>query len=96
MGSSIPYSVSKAGVNHMTRMLAKALGPEVRVNAVAPGMVDTPWTDGWDEAREMVERSVAMRRAGQPADIAAACRLVARNTYMTGSIVTVDGGLSLL
>jgi ketoreductase RED2 len=96
MGSSIPYSVSKAGVNHMTRMLAKALGPEVRVNAVAPGMVDSPWTADWDAAREMVQEQVAMRRVGLPEDIAAACRMVARATYMTGAVVTVDGGLSLL
>ncbi len=96
MGSSIPYSVSKAGINHMTRMLAKALGPEVRVNAVAPGMVDSPWTEGWDEAREMVEGTVAMRRVGLPADVAAACRLIAESTYMTGSVVLVDGGLSLI
>jgi ketoreductase RED2 len=96
MGSSIPYSVSKAGVNHMTRMLAKALGPTVRVNAVAPGMVETPWIDGWDEAREMVEKKVPMRRAGRPSDIADACRLVARSPYMTGSVITVDGGLSLI
>lgn len=96
MGSSIPYSVSKAGINHMTRMLAKALGPAVRVNAVAPGMVESPWTEGWDEAREMVEENIAMRRVGRPDDIAAACRLIAQNPYMTGSVVTVDGGLSLL
>jgi len=96
MGSSIPYSVSKAGINHMTRMLAKALGPAVRVNAVAPGMVESPWTEGWDEAREMVEQSVAMRRVGLPADIADACCLIAESPYMTGSVVTVDGGLSLL
>ena len=96
MGSSIPYSVSKAGVEQMTRLLAKVLGPEVRVNALAPGMVDTPWTADWDEARESVSASVPMRRPGRPGDIAHACVAIAENAYMTGSVVTVDGGLSLI
>src|ERR1700722_4392421 len=49
-GSSIPYAVSKAGLNHLTLLLAKVLGPQIRVNAVAPGLVDTPWTASWDPA----------------------------------------------
>ncbi len=95
-GSSIPYAVAKAGLDHMTRLLAKALGPEVRVNAVAPGLVDTPWSADWEEVKEQVAGSVAMRRVGQPEDIAAACRLVIGTPYMTGAVVNVDGGLSLL
>ena len=55
-GSSIPYAVSKAGLNHLTVLLASVLGPEIRVNAVAPGLVDTPWTAGWDAIRERVRR----------------------------------------
>jgi ketoreductase RED2 len=46
-GSSIPYAMSKAALNHMTALLANVVGPEVRVNAVAPGLVRTPWTEGW-------------------------------------------------
>ena len=49
-GSSIPYAASKAALNHMTVLLAKVVGPEVRVNAVAPGLVDTPWTADWDSS----------------------------------------------
>ncbi len=48
VGSSIPYAVSKAALNHMTLLLANILGPEIRVNGVAPGLVDTPWTADWD------------------------------------------------
>ncbi len=96
IGSSIPYAVSKAALNHLTRLLAKALGPEVRVNAVSPGMVDTPWTEGWDREREWVFETVPLRRTGRPGDIAAACVLLADNPYITGAVVPVDGGLALL
>lgn len=95
-GSSIPYAVSKAAVNHLTGLLAKSLGPTIRVNAIAPGMVDTPWTSDWHEAREFVINTVALRREGRPEDIAQACLGVARADYMTGAVVPVDGGLSLL
>jgi ketoreductase RED2 len=95
-GSSIPYAVSKAALNHMTLLLAKALGPDVRVNAVAPGLVDTQWTADWHEAREFVSSSVALRRPGRPEDVAEVCAGVARASYMTGAVVPVDGGLSLL
>ena len=54
LGSSIPYAASKAAVNHMTALLAKVVGPEVRVNAVAPGLIDTPWTADWDTVRGFV------------------------------------------
>ena len=50
-GSSIPYAASKAALHHQTRLLAAVLGPEIRVNAVAPGLVDTPWTADWHDAR---------------------------------------------
>src|SRR5207248_3316749 len=69
-GSSIPYAASKAAVNCLTRSLARAFGPKVRVNAVAPGPVLTRWlADHMDH----VERSVQvtpMRRAATPDDIA--------------------------
>ena len=52
-GSSLPYAVSKAALHHLTRTLAQALAPDVRVNAVAPGLVETPWTAGW-EANEAI------------------------------------------
>jgi len=96
IGSSVPYAVSKAGLNHMTRLLARALGPRTRVNAVAPGLVDTPWTESWDEIRGLVTETVPARRSGRPADIAEACVYLAGATWVTGEVLVVDGGHTLL
>ncbi len=95
IGSSIPYAVSKAAVNHLTVLLAKALGPDIRVNAVAPGLIDTPWTAGWDEIRAQVRQSAALERSGKPDDIAQACLALVRAPYTTGSVLVADGGLTL-
>jgi ketoreductase RED2 len=94
-GSSIPYAVSKAGLNHLTLLLAKVLGPEIRVNAVAPGLVDTPWTSSWDAIREYVRAHAPLRRSAVPADVADAVLGILRTDYATGQVLTVDGGLSL-
>ncbi|MET9435347.1 SDR family oxidoreductase [Streptomyces sp. NPDC006551] len=98
-GSSIPYAVSKAAVNHMTKLLAKTLGPEVRVNAVAPGLIDTPWFDGVegaDDAKAHVAGAVPLRRVGRPEDIAQAVHDLAHASYITGEVLLVDGGGHLL
>jgi ketoreductase RED2 len=95
IGSSIPYSVSKAGLDHLTRLLASTLGPEIRVNAIAPGFVDTPWTAGWNEMRDQIASKIPLRRAGQPEDIAEAVIGLHRSTYVTGQILAVDGGYHL-
>ncbi|MFJ8666013.1 SDR family NAD(P)-dependent oxidoreductase [Streptomyces sp. NPDC093600] len=98
-GSSIPYAVSKAAVNHMTKLLAKTLGPDVRVNAVAPGLIDTPWFDGVegaDEAKAHVAGVVPLRRVGRPEDIAQAVHDLAHASYITGEVLLVDGGGHLL
>jgi ketoreductase RED2 len=95
VGSSIPYAVSKAGLNHLTLLLAKTLGPQIRVNAVAPGLVDTPWTASWDATREAVRAQAPLRRSGVPADVAAAVLGVIQSEYITGQVLTVDGGLTL-
>ncbi|MEU2389645.1 SDR family oxidoreductase [Streptomyces sp. NPDC007369] len=95
-GSSIPYAVSKAAVNHMTRLLAGAVGPEVRVNAVAPGLVDTPWTETFTEIRERVRQAVPLRRTGTPEDIAELVAGLHRSAYTTGEVVLADGGAHLL
>jgi len=94
-GSSIPYAVSKAGLNHLTLLLANVLGPEIRVNAVAPGLVDTPWTADWDAIRELVRAGAPLRRVGAPEDVAEVCLFLARAGNTTGEVVLSDGGLHL-
>jgi len=93
-GSSLPYAVSKAALHHLTRTLAQALAPDVRVNAVAPGLVDTPWTTGW-EANEAIIARTPLGRAGTPSDIADAVASLARLSFATGQVLAVDGGLTL-
>jgi ketoreductase RED2 len=94
-GSSIPYACSKAAVSHMTRLLANTLGPSVRVNAVAPGLVDTPWTAEWDTVREFVRAQTPLQRSASAGDVAEMIVGLARATYVTGEVVVVDGGLQL-
>jgi ketoreductase RED2 len=94
-GSSIPYAASKAALNHMTLLLAKVAGPEVRVNAVAPGLIDTPWTESWDTVRGYVQSVAPLRRTGTPEDVAEVILSLADSAYVTGQVVTIDGGLTL-
>ena len=94
-GSSIPYAASKAAVSHLTRLLANALAPDVRVNAVAPGLVDTPWTEDWDTVRAFVGAQAPLQRSGQPEDVAEVIHGLVRSRYVTGEVVLVDGGLAL-
>jgi ketoreductase RED2 len=87
--------VSKAGINHLTVLLASVLGPEIRVNAVAPGLVDTPWTAGWDAVRERVRARAPLGRSAVPDDVAEAVMGLIRARFVTGQVVTVDGGMAL-
>ena len=94
-GSSIPYAVSKAALNHLTRLLAKVCGP-VRINAVAPGLVQTPWTKDWGALHDAVAKQAPLRRSASAEDIADAIYGVVISRYMTGEVLLVDGGLSLV
>ncbi|TDW80875.1 SDR family NAD(P)-dependent oxidoreductase [Kribbella sp. VKM Ac-2566] len=94
-GSSIAYAASKAALNHVTKLLAAALGPDVRVNAVAPGLVDTPLTESWTEAQDLWKTSSPMRRAARPADVADLISAVVHNAYLTGEVIMFDGGMNL-
>ncbi|HEY4570771.1 MAG TPA: SDR family oxidoreductase, partial [Kribbella sp.] len=94
-GSSVAYAASKAALNHVTKLLAAALGPAVRVNAVAPGLVDTPLTASWTDAQQLWKTASPMRRAAQPTDVADLISAVVHNTYLTGEVILLDGGLNL-
>jgi ketoreductase RED2 len=94
-GSSIPYAASKAALNHLTALLAKAVGPDVRVNAVAPGLVDTPWTAEWGAIRDFVVAVAPLKRSGSPEDIADVIVALASTPYVTGQVIVADGGLGL-
>jgi NAD(P)-dependent dehydrogenase (short-subunit alcohol dehydrogenase family) len=94
-GASIPYAATKAALNHVTRLLALSLAPDIRVNAVAPGLVDTPLTADWTQAQQLWKERSPMRRAASPEDIAQAVSLLVGSDYLTGEILLSDGGLNL-
>jgi ketoreductase RED2 len=94
-GSCIPYATSKAALNHLTLLLANVSGPEVRVNAVAPGLVRTPWTDDWGPIHDAMETLAPLGRSGTPAEIASVIVDLSESNYLTGQVVLVDGGMSL-
>jgi ketoreductase RED2 len=93
MGSSIAYSMTKAALNQMTRLMAKSHGP-VRHNAVAPGLVETPWTQDWATQHAGVAAIAPLKRSATPDDCAEAVLAFLRNKYVTGQIFVVDGGLT--
>lgn len=93
--SYIHHAVSKAGLLHLTRLLARALAPDVRVNAVAPGTVLPPDDfDGTDNAGGMDRRLLA--QPGRPEDVAQAVRYLLEADFVTGEVLVVDGGRHLL
>ncbi len=97
MGSSIPYAVSKAAVNHLTMLLAKAMSPKVRVNAIAPGFIETPRTNH-PAAEKIRERSIKvslLKRTGMPEEIAAAVLSLINCELINGQIIMVDGGTTI-
>jgi NAD(P)-dependent dehydrogenase (short-subunit alcohol dehydrogenase family) len=94
-GSSIPYAASKAALHHVTRLLALTLAPDVRVNAVAPGLVETPMTASWPDMLQTWNTRAPMRRPAKPEDIADLVAALIANDYVTGEIVIADGGLNL-
>ena len=92
---TIPYSAAKAGLNAMTVAFAHALGPAVRVNAVAPGRFLTDVSKHWDPAQlRAASARTALRRAGMPEEMAGAIVYLASDaaSYTTGALLRVDGG----
>src|SRR3984957_15248349 len=97
VGSSMAYGASKAGLINLTKNLARALAPEVRVNAVAPGVVDTAWTRAWPKKtkRNAADRAL-LKRICTAQDIAEVIVFLCVGTSMiTGQTIVVDGGFSL-
>lgn len=92
VGSSIPYMASKAAVHSMTQSMAVALGPQIRVNAVAPGFIETRWHAGRDEAARATRERTPVKRNGTPEDVAEAALYLATASFVTGEIIVVDGG----
>jgi len=96
-GSSMAYAVSKAAAIHLTKCLAFALAPEIRVNAVAPGLVVTRW---WGHASEeelnQMRASFPLKRSVEAEEVATAAMELIRNDSMTGQTLAQDAGLLLL
>lgn len=87
----IPHGISKAGVVHMTRSLARVLAPDVRVNGVAPGTVLLP--EEWDKAAdERLRRTTPLARTGTPEDVSSTVIFLLESDYITGETIIVDGG----
>jgi NAD(P)-dependent dehydrogenase (short-subunit alcohol dehydrogenase family) len=95
-GSSIPYAASKAALHHQTRLLAAALGPDVRVNAVAPGLVETPWTADWHDIHAAVAAASPMRRVATADDVADVVLSQISSPLVTGEVWVVDSGFGLV
>jgi len=94
---SVTYATAKGALSHMTRNIAADLAPRIRVNAIAPGAIETDslasWLDQFGEVREQMLERTAMRRNGRVADIALACLYFASpaSSWVTGKILEVDG-----
>ena len=92
-GSSLPYAVSKGAMTTMTKSLARALAPEIRVNAVAPGIVVTRWVAGHEDHVERYSRQTTLGRVAGPEDVAnVIVTFATHSTLLTGEITVIDGG----
>jgi pteridine reductase len=92
------YSMAKGGVVALTRSLARELGPEVRVNGVAPGPILWPEDEAWSDAlaRQRIVNTTLLKRTGEPDDVARTVRFLVQDApYITGQIIAVDGGRSI-
>ena len=101
-GSSIPYAASKAGVNVITKSLARVLGPEIRINTIAPGFIEGRWLRGglgedtYEAVRKRLGETAPLRGVATPETCAdAIVALIERNVFVTGQTITVDGGATL-
>lgn len=95
LGSSLPYAVAKAAVHGLTKSLARALAPSIRVNCVVPGAVATRWWAGKEEQMNKLAPNLLLQRIATPEDIARFICSALEQEAMTGQIITVDSGQTL-
>lgn len=98
MHGHLLYSTAKAGLVALTKGLAQELAPQVRVNAIAPGVIVWPESEAWldEEQRRRIVSHTLLKREGEPDDIARTVQfLIADAPYITGQIIAVDGGRSI-
>ena len=99
MKSYIVYSIAKGALAALTRSLARELGPEIRVNGIAPGTIIWPDDEAWKDelARQRIMNQTALKRIGEPDDIAKAVEfLLTAAPFVTGQVIAVDGGRSVM
>lgn len=95
-GSSLPYAVSKAALIHLTKCLAVALAPEVRVNSVAPGLLLTRWAAGFGDATlDALSQKALLQKSTDVGDTADVFVMLARNSSITGEVIVADAGMLL-
>lgn len=100
-GSSIAYASSKGAINTLTKALARNLGPEIKVNAVLPGMIDGRWLkggygDAYDGIKARYEKTTPLGKAASPEQVAEVCVwLIEGGELVTGELITVDSGAHL-
>ncbi|TYR81330.1 SDR family oxidoreductase [Priestia megaterium] len=95
IGSSIPYAATKAAIHTMTRSLAIALAPEIRVNSISPGAVETRWWSGNEEKMYQLAGNLPLQRISAPNDIADAILFQLMQESVTGQVFTIDNGQTL-
>ncbi|MDV7767515.1 SDR family NAD(P)-dependent oxidoreductase [Peribacillus sp. CSMR9] len=95
IGSSIPYAATKSAIHTMTRSLAIALAPYIRVNSIAPGAVDTRWWSGNEEKMYQLTGNLPLKRISTPDNIAEAILFQLTQKSITGQVFTIDNGQTL-
>jgi len=98
VGSSVPYCASKAAINNMTVSLARALSPEIRVNAVAPGFIDTRWwqdRDHYEVIKQFAAAATPLGAVCTPEDVSKVVLDLATSDMVTGQVVVIDGGMGI-
>lgn len=94
-GSSLPYAVSKSAVHGMTKSLARALAPEIRVNCIAPGAVDTRWWSGYEDKMRKLSGTLPLQRISTAEDIAESIYMLLVSPSITGQILRAENGQTL-